>query len=193
MSGLDGVLRHRIRAWLLLGAVGLAFSGWAEAAPKNDFLLVLDQRAGPYRYFDSFKKGKPDAYTAALAAFGKPTRFRSEPGTNACPVTWGEAGITITFASYPPRPCSAASLFTSAWLGMTLFGPRWHNRLGIGVGDSITAVRRAYPAATFDRYQRDWLVLRRLRVDEFNFIHLAVVVNRYGRVTSIEVPPTYIY
>jgi hypothetical protein len=72
---------------------------------------------------------------------------------------------------------------------MTLFGRRWHNRLGIRVGDSIATVRRLYPKARFNEHgNRNWLVLARRKQDELDFIILAVAVNRLGRVTSIEVP-----
>jgi hypothetical protein len=77
---------------------------------------------------------------------------------------------------------------------MSLWGARWHNRLGLRVGQTIAQVRRLYPNARFDtNLNSQQLVLLRKRVDEFNFIHLAVIVDRSGRVTSIEVPATYIY
>lgn len=163
----------------------------AHALPRNDYLLILDHRAGPHRYLDSFAKGKPGAYSAALDAFGTPTRFR--PNGNLCRVTWASTGITIGFAS-GLRPCAAGSLFESAWYGMTLFGPKWHNRLGIRVGDPVANVRRRYPKARFQESGfPNWLVLVRRKQDEFDFVLLAVVVNRLGRVTSIEVPAAYIY
>jgi hypothetical protein len=74
---------------------------------------------------------------------------------------------------------------------MSLWGSRWRNRVGLRVGQSIAQVRRLYPHARFDsNYNSNWLVLLSKRVDEFNFVHLAVVVDRSGRVTSIEVPAT---
>jgi hypothetical protein len=171
-----------------------ALAAWgvpAMAEPANDYLLILDSRAGPYRYWDSFKKGKPDAYSAALAAFGTPSRFRAEG--NLCRVTWRSVGITIGFASQL-RPCATQNLFNSAWYGLTLFGRRWHNRFGIRVGMTVAEVRKRYPSADFDSpLRRPWLVLLWKRDHEFRFIHLAVAVDRSGKVTSIEVPATYIY
>jgi hypothetical protein len=109
------------------------------ATPPNDFLLVLGHRAGPYRHLDTLKKGQPDAYEAALAAFGEPARLRAN--ANLCRVTWSDVGVTIGFASAPPG-CSTANLFSAAWYGMSLHGAHWHNRYGIRVGDTIAKVRR---------------------------------------------------
>ena len=161
------------------------------ATPPNDYLLVLGHRAGPYRYLDSFERGKPRAYAAALTAFGEPSRFRAN--ANFCRVTWARAGITVGFASAPPG-CSQANLRRAAWYGLSLHGPRWHNRWGIRVGDTAAKVRRFYPRARIERpLGTPWLVLVRRREAEFDFILLAVALNRAGRVTSIEVPAGYVY
>lgn len=176
-------------ACLVLAALAAALS--AQAASHNDFLLILDHRAGPYRYLDAFEEGKPDAYSAALEAFGAPTRFRVDG--NLCRVTWASPGITVGFAS-GLRPCATGSLFQSAWYGLTLFGTEWHNRLGIRVGDPVSRVKRLYPKARFQLFgARNWLVLVRRKQQEFDFVLLAVAINRLGRVTSIEVPASYIY
>jgi hypothetical protein len=110
--------------------------------PHNDFPLVLDGRAGPYVYLDSFRKGHPQAYEAAVAAFGTPSTFHADG--NLCRVTWSAAGITVGFAS-ELSPCAAAHLYESAWYGMTLTDLRWHNRVGFRVGMSIAEVRSLYP------------------------------------------------
>ena len=163
----------------------------AASAARNDFLLVLDRRAGPYRYLESFERGKPGAYGAAIAAFGKPTRARASG--NFCRVTWAAAGITIRFASRP-RPCLRRNLGIAAWYGMSLHGRKWHNRTGVRVGAPIAAVRRLYPGARLERpLGKPWLVLVRRRVDEFDFIRLAVAVSAGGQVASIEVPAAYVY
>jgi hypothetical protein len=174
-----------------LGFVVLTVTQAALAAPRNDYLLVLEHRTGPYSYLDSFRRGKPDAYSAALKAFGTPTRFLVEG--NLCRVSWAGAGITIGFAS-DLHLCSTGSLFRSAWYGLTLFGPKWHTRVGIRIGDPISRVRRLYPKARFQTDgARNWLVLVRRKQDEFNFVLLAVAIDRLGRVTSIEVPAAYVY
>ena len=167
----------------------LTVSGAVSAPPRNDYLLILDQRAGPYGYLQSFEKNKPGAYSAALGAFGRPNRFRSDG--NLCHVTWVAAGVTVGFASAAPRPCASRNLFTSAWYGMSLFGKKWHNRLGLHVGDTIQHVRKLYPGATFEG--GSLLALLHRRDQELLFTRLAVKVNRLGRVTSIEVPAGYIY
>jgi hypothetical protein len=167
-----------------------SLSDTASVSPPNDYLLVLDRRAGPYWYLNGFKKGQPNAYSLAVTAFGEPTRLRVRG--NVCRVTWAGSGIRVGFASQL-RPCVKANLAHSVWYGMSLRGARWHNRK-LRVGDTVAKVRRLYPNARFDRpLGRRWLVLARKRVDEFNFIRLAVAVSRNGRVTSIEVPATYVY
>jgi hypothetical protein len=163
----------------------------APTVPRNDYLVILDHRTGPFAYLHSFDKGGPEAYTSALAAFGQPSSFKTDG--NLCRVTWQNAGITVGFAS-ALRPCSTGQLFHSSWYGLSLWGTRWHNQLGLRIGQTIAQVRRLYPNARFDtNLNSQKLVLLRKRVDEFNFIHLAVIVDRSGRVNSIEVPATYIY
>lgn len=179
----------RVLVCVVLAALAAAVA--SQALPRNDYLLILDHRAGPYRYLDTFEQGEPDAYSAALQAFGTPTRFRVDG--NLCRVTWASSGITVGFAS-GLRPCATGSLFQSAWYGLTLFGQEWHNRLGIRVGDPVSKVRRLYPKARFQAYgARNWLVLVRRKQQEFDFVLLAVAINRLGRVTSIEVPAAYVY
>jgi hypothetical protein len=180
---------HAIIALAAICAMFLATSGAVAAPPRNDYLLILDQRTGPYRYLQSFEKNKPDAYSAALAAFGSPNRFRNDG--NLCHVTWLASGVTVGFASVAPTPCAVRSLFTSSWYGMSLFGRKWHNRLGLHVGDTIQHVRRLYPGATFEG--GSLLALLHRRDQELVFTRLAVKINRLGRVTSIEVPADYIY
>jgi hypothetical protein len=176
------------RVTVLLAALVLCAT--AGAMPRNDKLLALDQRAGPYRYLQSFKKGTPRAYAAAVAAFGAPTRKHADG--NLCHVTWAKAGVTVGFASQQ-RPCTAANLRIAAWYGMSLFGDGWHTTRGIHVGDPVTVVRRVYPHARFDNYFTQQLVLVRKQVAEFDFVYLAVTLDAGGRIATIEVPAGYIY
>jgi hypothetical protein len=184
------IISHKAALVALAGLVILAWTGTAQAA-RNDFVLILDHRAGPYQYFHSFDKGGPRAYADALDKFGTPSSFRTDG--NLCHVTWRNAGITIGFAS-ALKPCSTGQLFHSLWYGMSLWGSQWHNQVGLRVGQSISQVRRLYPKAHLDsNYTSNRLIIAMLRDQEFNFVHLAVVVNRSGRVASIEVPATYVY
>ena len=166
----------------------LVVAGTSSALPRNDHLLYLDKRAGPYRYLDGFSKGRPDAYTAALNAFGRPNSFLSDG--NLCHVKWAGAGVTVGFASAAPSPCAASNLFTSSWYGMSLFGARWHTLRGLRVGSTIQQVRKLYPGAKFEG---SLLALLHRRDQELLFTTLGVKVDRLGRVTSIEVPAGYIY
>jgi len=166
---------------LLLGAGGSA------AQPRNDFLLVLDKRAGPYRYLTSFKKGVGD-YPPAVAAFGRPSSVRD------CWATWRAAGISVYFVN--PERCTPQALASQPvlWYGMRLFDRRWHTTRGIHVGQPEAEVRRIYPDARLDRNTRPpQLVLVHHRIDEFDFTALAVTIGRDGRVATIEVPPQWIY
>ena len=184
-------MHRRVALAIASAAAGLLILSAGASAARNDYLLVLDKRAGPYRYLESFERGEPGAYEAALTAFGKPTRSRATG--NFCRVTWAAAGVTIRFASRP-RPCVTRNLLLAAWYGMSLHGRGWHNRTGVRVGDAVAKIRRLYPRARVERpLGRPWLVLARRRVDEFDFIRLAVAVSRNGRVAAIEVPAAYVY
>jgi hypothetical protein len=52
----DPVVRRSRGPWLIAGALGLAAGGSAAAPAPDESLFVLDRRAGPYRYLDSFRK-----------------------------------------------------------------------------------------------------------------------------------------
>jgi hypothetical protein len=182
---------RRLALRFILAAAILPASAFSSGLPRNDFLLVLDQRVGAYRYLDGFRPGQPRAYEAALSAFGTPTGFRTDG--NLCRVTWSSAGLSVGFASQL-SPCATAHLFQAAWYGLSLFGPRWHNTLGVKVGMAVQDLRRIFPNARFEqRGAAAWLLLRRRRDQELDFVTLAVVVNRAGRVVSIEVPAAYVY
>jgi hypothetical protein len=174
-------------AGVAAAAGSLASSAHAMRGAE-DRLLVLDVRAGPYRYLDAFHGSSVDSYEAAVAAFGAPARFR-ERG-NICDVTWPAAGIRVGFASVP-HPCATAALYQGAWYGMSLFGDGWHTRTGVRVGGTLQQVRRAYPRASFDGSGTLNLIVK--HEQEFTFVKLAARIDRGGHVRSIEVPAAYIY
>lgn len=174
-----------------LALAAAAASGTSARTDANDHLLVLDQRAGPYRYLDGFVRNtKPRAYELAVNAFGHPSRFKADG--NLCRVTWRSAGITVGFAS-ELQPCATGHLYEAAWYGMTLFGPGWHTRTGVRVGGTLASVRHAYPNAHFVSGRAGWLVLIQKRDQELLFTKLAVTVDRAGIVRTIEVPADYVY
>jgi hypothetical protein len=165
-----------VRVLALLGLLA------ATVVPANDHLLVLDRRAGPYHYASTH------GYPAAARAFGAPT-VKHVDG-NLCRVTWAHAGITVGFAS-GNAPCSGPALAQSAWYGMSLFGTGWHSTRGLRVGSTFAAVKRLYPNVKRpDR--RGWVELIPFRDQELRFTKLGVYIHG-GRVTSIEVPATYVY
>jgi hypothetical protein len=186
-SGAAMLFRAAAVAFASAVVVGAA-SAFASSPPRNDHLLVLDVRAGPYRYLAAFKPRHVRAYEAARAAFGTPSRFRTSG--NVCRVAWAAAGVSVGFAS-EDRPCAPGHLAEAAWYGMTLFGSGWHNRTGVRIGATVQEVRRAYPHARFDGPRKLDLVMK--RQDEFLFVKLAVVLDRGGRVRAIEVPAAYVY
>ena len=133
----------------------------AAGIPRNDYLLVFPQRAGPYRFADSFLSGRQKAYPAAVAAFGKPTassteliRWSNEDGTEdqragLCHVTWVDPGLTLTLVSisdevepHMPRflPCSAPALTRRRLCLGSALGTKWHNRRGTRIGAPPTAL-----------------------------------------------------
>lgn len=152
---------HRARALLLLAIAGLvlaAASSAAGALPRNDYLFVLRHRAGPFHYVATFRKGNPQSYPAAVAAFGRPTTFKTEflggdwtyqPHTAGyCSVTWAGPGVTLKLFSFsgwwppgeddppapPIEPCSQSALATADFFQLSLFGARWHTATGVRIG-----------------------------------------------------------
>jgi hypothetical protein len=175
---------------LMLGAGVLAA---AAPVPGGDRTLVLDQRAGNYRYLAAFRGPGRSGYADAIDAFGSPSSY-SVRWSQLCLVRWNAVGAAVKFIGRPGRPCSAGRLFEAAWYGMTLYGRGWHTRGGLQIGQPYGGVRRLYPRAKFETVNgRRWLVLARRRQDEFNFVILAVRFNRAGRVAAIEVPAAYVF
>ncbi len=167
-------------------------TGGAVAQDRDDYLLVMDSRAGPYRYLDSVTRDCCTAYADAVKAFGKPTHVRRD--ANLCLVTWRQRGLKVAFAG---RGCTAQALGSSAWYGLRLFGRRWHNVKGIRIGQRLSGVRRIYPRAVWQPrggpQRQPWLVLQRRVVNELRFVALAAQFNRFGRVAVIHVPAAYVY
>jgi hypothetical protein len=180
-----------IAVLVALAAPAVVATG-AGAQERDDYLLVMDARAGPYRYLESVTRDCCTAYADALEAFGTPTHFRRE--ANLCLVTWRHRGLKVAFAG---RGCSAGALRSSAWYGLRLFGRRWHNVKGVRIGQQLAGVRRIYPHAAWEPkggpQKQPWLVLQRRVVNELRFVALAAQFNRFGRVAVIHVPAAYVY
>ena len=171
-----------------------ALAGRGAAAEPNDRLLVLDQRAGPYRYLESSTKDCCTAYTDALAAFGAPTHIRRDART--CLVTWRLSGVKVVFAG-APKGCTTGSLRKASWYGLRLFGRGWHDEAGLRIGQTLARVRATYPGARWERkggpHGQRWLVLQRRVVNGVRFVGLAGQFNPRGRLASIHVPAAYVY
>jgi len=186
----------RFRLILIAGVLFALGAGavWAAApVPGGDRTLILDQRAGNYRYLAAFKGPGRSGYADAIAAFGSPSSY-SVRWSQLCLVRWTAAGADVKFIGRPGRPCSADRLFEASWYGMTMYGEGWHTSRRLRIGQPYRGVRRLYPKARFETVNgRRWLVLARRRQDEFNFIILAVRFDRAGRVAAIEVPAAYVF
>jgi hypothetical protein len=164
--------RHLAKAFLLLAVAGLvlAVADAAAALPRNDYLLVLRYRAGPFRYAETFQKRRPYPFAAATAAFGPATAYEREflgsemtyqPHTAGyCSVTWPRPGVTLKLFSFsgwwpqseddpplpPIDPCSRAALATAEMVSLTLYGARWRTTTGIRIGGPIA---RRCPARNY--------------------------------------------
>ncbi len=176
----------------LLVAASLAGSG--VAAEPNDRRLVLDQRAGPYRYLESTRRDCCTAFTDAVKSFDAPTHIRREGRT--CLVTWRLSGLKVVFAGVRGA-CTAASLRKSSWFGLRLFGRGWRNQKGLRVGQTLKRVRSLYPDARWaprgGPNRQPWLVLERRVVNSVRFVALAAQFNPRGRLAAIHVPAAYVY
>ncbi len=184
-----------LRASLALGLVVAALlAGSGSAAEPNDRLLVVDQRAGPYRYLESARRACCTAYPDAVKAFDEPTYIRRE--ARSCLVTWRLSGLKVVFAGVR-GPCTAATLRKSSWFGLRLFGRGWHNVAGLRIGQRIARVRSLYPGARWEPRggpsRQPWLVLQRKVVNGVRFDALAAQFNPRGRLASIHVLAAYVY
>ncbi len=176
-----------MKTWLLLvtGVAGLAAASAVQAG--NDFVIVAsgpraDHRIGPYF------PARTSTYAAAVRAFSRPTS-RGADG-NLCIVRWTRLGLEMDFASSASSPCSTSSLSQSSWFGATVYAGRWRTDRGLGIGDTVTRLRRLYPKATY----RDqppapptWIL-----VSVPGEVGPTVYLQAYvwgGRVTALEVPP----
>lgn len=176
----------------LVAAALLAGSG--TAAEPNDRLLVVDQRAGPYRYLESATRACCTAYADAVRSFGNPTHIRREART--CLVTWRLSGLKVVFAGVRGA-CGEASLRKASWSGLRLFGRGWRNEAGLRIGQTRTRVLSIYPAARWERRGgpngQPWLVLQRRVVNGVRFDALGAQFNPRGRLAAIHVPSAYVY
>jgi hypothetical protein len=181
----------------LIAAVSAVFGAAALAAgalaqDQDDYRLVLDERAGSYRYLESSTRDCCTAYSDALKAYGPPTHLRRD--RKLCLVTWRDRGVKVAFAG---RGCTAGALDRSAWYGLRLFGRRWHTTTGLRLRQRLAGVRRTYPQSSWQQRGgprgQPWLVLQRRVVNGVRYVALAGQFNRRGRLVVIHVPAAYVY
>jgi hypothetical protein len=77
-----------------------------------------------------------------------------------CRAVWRPIGLTLTFLDLSNgAPCTRGVLVIAI-----ATAAKWHTTKRLGVGDSVTRLRRLYRAASFFRgapYQGWWLITRR--------------------------------
>lgn len=174
----------------LLSASDLSPPPAAGAASNaNDFTLVLRDRAGSYRYWQTLTQGR--AYRLAIAAFGRPSaRGKDTPESNLCTVRWETSGIDVGF-SWATGPCLARNLSRATWAGMRLFGMRWKTSEGLQVGDPVARIKRVYPRARLvskpPKPAEWWLVVE--RQGELGVQPRLVAEVGAGRIIALRVPP----
>ena len=152
-------------------------------APKNDYLLVLRHRAGPFHYVDSFQERRAFPYVMAVQAFGQPTRSTTEfydDGHTAgyCNLTWVGPGVTLRLFSFsgwwPPQPddasahriqpCSQLELAHADFMKLRLFGTGWQNTTGLRIG-ALPPRHRCVARNVGVRSSRAWGGAGRLYLD----------------------------
>jgi hypothetical protein len=182
-----------MRSLLAGGVIAFALATTAAASPRNDFTVVMKERAGPYRYIEALNRGR--SYGAAIAAFGTPSNRGSEFNSNLCTLRWASIGIDIHFASRL-KPCARGHVTRSAWYGMRLWDPRWHTLKGLRVGDPVARVRKLYPRATLHtkppQLPSYWLATWRLEPDAPLSPLLEAQLSG-GRVSALVVHAGYVY
>lgn len=181
----------RLVSLLIVVLVTATAVGTASAAARNDFLIVLGKRIGPFHLNDA---GGGPSYAAAVGAFGQPSSKGTDvPGSNLCTVRWRAIGLDLGFASRPGA-CRGTNLRQAAWYGARVTDGRWRTLRKLRVGDGEAALRRKYPEA---KLHDDpplppewWLVTADL--GGFEAPTLSAIVEG-GAITALKVGAGYVY
>jgi hypothetical protein len=189
-SALATKLTATIAVVLVLAASASAYDERVSlvSTPVNDFTIVVNQRAGPYRYLRALNHRQ--SYPQAIQSFGAPSGYGG--GGNLCTVRWSKIGLNIHFATSDLKPCLSRS--RGAWYGMTAYDPRWHTNKLLYVGDPETNIKLLYPRARMHGSSsgtRTWtLVTGPGDVGTVDWLQATV---NGDIVTSINVPAGYIW
>jgi hypothetical protein len=177
---------------VLLTTAGLAAGSAAQA--QNDFVIAVGGPRQQHRigsYYVNSPQNAGRSYAAAVRAFGRPTSLRPNAyQTNRCTGSWPSLGLTITFETEAPQPCSATKLALSFWAGATIRARLWRTDRGLRVGDSLAKLRRLYPDAQVRKttaVETRW-VLVSVPGEVAPVIYLEARV-LHGRVIVLDVPP----
>ena len=146
---------HRV----LLAALALACAAGAAAAPAPTPPLVIQG--------DRVVAGVPILTSRATiqARLGAPDSAR-RTGEYSCRLVWRRLGLTMSLLDLSTgRPCRAGVLQAA-----TVTSRAWRTTKGLRVGDSVSRLRRLYPAARlrdpgFPPWRGYWLVTRRTCVE----------------------------
>lgn len=101
--------------------------------------VVLGHRVGGYA-FDVH-----DRLADAKAVFGAPAARRTTD-PDVCELSWPREGITLSFRSASPAPCTGAALASATWTGAGILSPAWSVDRGLHVGDTWRRLQQLYPA-----------------------------------------------
>ena len=180
----------RSRALALLAAAGTVAPCAVAGGSSAIRVGVESQTIGPWR------TGTTPTFAAAVAAFGRETTCRRLEALPAfAAAEWRQLGLRMVFGSYGvggARPCRARrAVFLD---NARAYGKRWRTGLGLGIGDSVTKLRRLYPHARFRTYPGGippvrgwWLVVRTSRVPDYHQVPALLATTRAGRVTALVV------
>lgn len=167
-------------ATLAAAVVACVLCATAAGAAPNDYRVVLYERIGPYK---DYLKGR---YPAAVRAFGEPASSGFAYQSNYCTVRWRKLGLELDFITLGVETCVRKRL--TGWYGARLYSRRWLVGRGIRVGDTVAAMRRLYPKATFvDKppWEPTW-TLATVDGDELGKLRTLTARTWNGRITSIE-------
>jgi hypothetical protein len=159
------VMLRRHGRWLLAGLVDLDASGTTsdDTSPYFQDMTSIARElpwintvvatrvpapstaVGP----DAFgRMPNPGSLQQAIGVFGHPTTAFTDSSGVDCNVRWDDLGIRALFQDFAVPAggqCRPQSDFNLSQV--TLTGPRWITAAGLRLGDSVAALRRAYPTA----------------------------------------------
>jgi hypothetical protein len=172
--------------FLIALAAAWLVAGTASAEPSaRTFAIRGDVKIG------SFAVKANGTLAGAIDAFGEPSSLRRRYRAQGCLATWRRHGLRIDFYNLAGRDaCEPAfGRFSRA----ILRGRTWQTTKRLKLGDSVSKLRRRYPAAGYHRGERGfwpsgfWLVRRYSTYGEGSFYPGLLAETRAGTVVAFHV------